>query len=95
MVSALSWGDAKYRESASQLARYLGDAVYMFNAGEGLTEEDPSNIKRFVASQEGGHDVAVYIDDSHPLLDVYYVAHHSLPKLTSPLGVRKANTSDE
>jgi len=94
MVTALSWGEVRYREAANALANYLGDSVYMFNAAEGLTEEDPSNIKRFVTSQEGGLDVAVYADTSHPLLDVYYVAHHSIPVLTSPLGIRKAVTSD-
>lgn len=95
MVEALSWGEVRYRASAAALANYVGSNVYMFNAAEGLSEEDPSNIKRFVTAADGGLDYAVHVDETHPKLNVYYVEHYSLPALTSPLGIRKAVITDE
>lgn len=93
MVDVLSFGEVRYRQTATQLANFIGDSVYMFNASEGLSTEDPSNFKRFVSTTEGGLDYAVHVDDSHPKLIVYYVEHYSQIALTSPLGIRKATVS--
>jgi hypothetical protein len=93
MVDMLSWGDPKYRSAADTLSRFIGNVVYMFNGQSGVSEEDPSNIKRFVSNTQGGQRLAVYRDDTHAKLLVLTIEHYSLLKITSTLGIRKATVT--
>lgn len=94
MVETMVWGEARYRSAADTLGLYMGNKVLMFNASDGVTEEDPSNIKRFVSMTEGGTPMRVYRDDSHPKLVEITVEHYSSLKLTSSLGIRLATVSN-
>ena len=68
----------------------LGTNVALaFNAHDGVSVEDPSNIKRFVSPDIGGQDWAVWINDKSSHLVYITVSHCSLIAITSNLGIRK------
>ena len=70
----------------------LADEVIAFHAANGLDTEDPSNIKRFTTSQEGGQ-YRVYEWEIGPNLIAIAVSHYELIKLTSIRGLRKLSIS--
>lgn len=92
-VAMLMVGEVRVREAFDTLAAYLGNSIYMYNASAGISEEDPSNIKRFRSNASNGMGMAVHIDDSHAKLVAYSVEHYSHLALTSALGIRKANAN--
>lgn len=68
----------------------LGTNVALaFNAQDGASVADPSNIKRFVSPDIGGQDWAVWINDKTSHLVYITVSHCSLIAITSSLGIRK------
>ena len=68
----------------------LGTNVALaFNAHDGATNEDPSNIKRFTSPDIGGQEWAVWINDKSSHLIYVTVSHCSLIAITSSLGIRK------
>ena len=70
--------------------KLLGTNVALaFNAMDGASVEDPSNIKRFISPEFGGQDWGVWQNDKSSHLIWITVAHHSLIAVTSNLGVRK------
>lgn len=71
-------------------SKLLGTNVALaFNAHDGATVEDPSNIKRFVSPEHGGQDWAVWVNDKASHLIWITVSHYSLIAVTSSLGIRK------
>ncbi len=76
-------------QSGSSKANLVGDnLVLAFNAQAGMSKDDPSNIKRFVSSQEGGA-FRVYRQELTSHLILISVSHYSNIVLTSDLGLRK------
>ena len=68
----------------------LGTNVALaFNAQDGASVADPSNIKRFVSPDIGGQDWAVWVNDKTSHLVYITVSHCSLIAITSSLGIRK------
>ena len=68
----------------------LGTNVALaFNAHDGATNEDPSNIKRFTSPDIGGQEWAVWVNDKSSHLVYVTVSHCSLIAITSSLGIRK------
>lgn len=64
------------------------NVVLAFMANPGMSKDDPSNIKRFVSSQEGGQ-FRVYRQELTSHLVQISVSHYSNIVLTSNLGLRK------
>lgn len=91
-VEGLSMTDARYKDGAG-LTEVIGNLVLMFNAASGLSQDDPSNIKRFVANTVDGGRVRVYRREVGPKLVELTVEHYSKPTITSTLGVRRATIS--
>lgn len=68
------------------------NVVLGFAADAGVSKDDPSNIKRFVSSQEGGQ-FRVYRQELTSHLILISVSHYSNIALTSNLGLRKLTVS--
>lgn len=92
-VEALSFAEVRYRSAVSTLTTLVGNIVMMFKASAGLSEEDPSNIKRFVSSVDGGGIGRVYRNQVNAKRIELTVEHYSLPVITSTLGIRSLTIS--
>lgn len=91
-VESIATSDARFR-GASALTAMVNNLVLMFQALEGATKDDPSNIKRFVSHVDSGGLGAVYRREVGPKLVELTVEHYSVPVITSTLGIRKATIS--
>lgn len=77
----------RYQSSATAKSKVVADKVYIYYAGQGLMNDDPSNIKRFVTMTPGGQ-FRVYIEQKLKKT-VVAVEHYSRIIATSTLGIRK------
>lgn len=85
--------NARYSTSASAKAEALSNLVLMYNALDGATTEDPSNIKRFWSPCDNGQELMVHRWDIGPKKMAIAVEIYELLKLTSTLGIRKQTIS--
>lgn len=85
--------NARYSTTASAKAEALSNLVFMFNALDGATVEDPSNIKRFWSPCINGQELMVHRWDVGAKKMCIAVELYELLKLTSTLGVRKLTVS--
>ena len=85
--------NARYSTSASAKSEALSNLVLMYNALDGATTEDPSNIKRFWSPCENGQELMVHRWDIGPKKMAIAVEIYELLKLTSTLGIRKQTIS--
>lgn len=82
--------DMRPRYQNTSTAKALAQAsntVLLFNAQAGISKNDPSNIKRFVAPTDSGR-FKVYITTKEKYTDII-VEHYSKIAITSALGIRK------
>lgn len=80
-------------QSGSSKANLAGSNIVLgFMAEAGQSKDDPSNIKRFVSSQDGG-PFRVYRQELTSHLILISVSHYSNIVLTSNLGLRKLTIS--
>lgn len=82
----------RYQSGSGKAKLTTANVVLAFAAEDGMTGDDPSNIKRFVSPTAGG-DWAVYTRDLTSELVEITVAHRSKIVLTSSLGIRKLTIS--
>lgn len=80
--------DARYQSSPTEKTHMAGKEVFAFYAQNGITKDEPSNLKRFVTPTENGSDFRVYIEDHAKFTDIT-VEHYSSIVITSDLGLRK------
>ena len=85
--------NARYSTSASAKSEALSNLVLMYNALDGATTEDPSNIKRFWSPCDNGQELMVHRWDIGPKKMAIAVEIYELLKLTSTLGIRKQTIS--
>lgn len=85
--------NARYATSASAKAAALANLVLLFNAQDGETVEDPSNIKRFWSPCDNGMEVMVHRWDVGAKKMCIAVECYELMKITSTLGIRKKTIS--
>ncbi|MBN1404458.1 MAG: hypothetical protein JW942_08350 [Opitutales bacterium] len=78
--------NARYN-SGSAKSPLLGNYLYAYYAQQGVSRDEPSNIKRFV-TPAGGSDFRVYVEQSSKYTDIS-VEHYSSIVLTSTLGIRR------
>lgn len=83
----------RYQSTATAKAQIVNNLVLAFYAEAGMGAEDPSSIKRFVSSVEGGGTTRVYEQQvSAKLVDIT-VEHYSNIVATSTTGIRKLTIS--
>jgi hypothetical protein len=78
----------RYQSSGTAKSKIVAGKVYSYYAKAGAMPDDPSNIKRFVTSTQGGGLTRVYIETRLKRTFVT-VEHYSRIVLTSALGIRK------
>lgn len=79
----------RYQSAAASKSKVVGASVYLFYGQDGLTPEDPSNIKRFTSPTEGGQKFRVYEQQVNAKLVDITVEHYSIILATSTLGIRE------
>ena len=83
----------RYQSAAATKTEIVNNLVLEFFAQDAMDTEDPSNIKRFVSSPEGGGKFRVFSQQVSAKLYTITVEHYSLIKITSTLGLRKLTIS--
>ena len=84
---------SRYQATATLKNQIVGSQVIEFYAEEGLTQDDPSHIKRFVSNTDAGQPFAVYVQPHGAKLWDVTVEHYSNIVVTSTLGLRALNVS--
>ena len=79
---------SRYQATAQTKQQIVGSQVIEFYAEDGLTQDDPSNIKRFVSNTEAGGRYAVYVQPHGAKMWDVTVEHYSNIIVTSTLGLR-------
>lgn len=79
----------RYQSSAALKSKIIGDSVYLYFAEANQTNEDPSNIKRFVSPTLGGTPFRVYEQQVNAKLIDITVEHYSNIVVCSTLGIQK------
>ena len=82
---------ARYQATATLKNQIVGSQVIEFYAEDGLTQDDPSHIKRFVSNTDAGQPFAVYVQPYGAKLWDVTVEHYSNIIVTSTLGLRALN----
>ncbi|MEM9226570.1 MAG: hypothetical protein AAGA45_01245 [Verrucomicrobiota bacterium] len=88
LVQGVRIAGARYQSTASVKEGIVDNAVYAFFEQDGVTKDEPSNLKRFVTPIEGGGSYRVYLEESAKYTDLT-VEHYSTVVATSDLGVKK------
>ena len=84
---------SRYQSTSSAKSQFGGSRVFLFNAQDGATERDPSNVKRFWTPCSDGSMIRVYEQQVSAKMYHITVEHYSLPKITSTLGIQKLTIS--
>ena len=92
-VELVSVNRARYQATATLKNQIVGSQVIEFYAEDGLTQDDPSHIKRFVSNTDAGQPFAVYVQPYGAKLWDVTVEHYSNIIVTSTLGLRALNIS--
>ncbi len=92
MLEGVRVAGARYQDAATTKAGIVGSSVYAFYAQDGLTKDEPSNLKRFVTPAEGGGNFRVYLEEHSKFTDLS-VEHYSTIVATSTLGVAELAVS--
>lgn len=91
MVDNVEVLKARYQSSASAKSAVVGSLVYGYIAHQGVTKDDPTNVKRFVTPTPGGR-FRVYVQEYEKFTDIS-VEHYSNIVATATVGVRKLTVS--
>ncbi|MBQ6103010.1 MAG: hypothetical protein IJL06_04995 [Kiritimatiellae bacterium] len=83
----------RYQTGSGKAQLTTAGTVLFFNAQDGASPEDPSNIKRFESPEDGGGYWAVYRREITSKLVGITVAHKSKIALTSSTGIQKLTIS--
>lgn len=83
---------SRYQISSTEKSGILGSEVFAFYGQNGISKDEPSNLKRFFTPMENGEPFRVYCDEHAKYSDIT-VEHYSSIVATSDLGVRKINAS--
>ena len=90
-VDQVAVNRARYQATATLKNQIVGSQVIEFYAEDGLTQDDPSHIKRFVSNTDAGQPFAVYVQPYGAKLWDVTVEHYSNIIVTSTLGLRALN----
>lgn len=84
---------ARYQASPTTKAKIASDKVFAFCAFDGVSKDEPSNLKRFYTPTQDGTPFRVYCDEHAKYTDIT-VEHYSSIIATSNLGVRGISVSN-
>ncbi len=93
MLDSCEVVSSRYQTSSGK-ENLLGMNVYAFFAQNGISKDEPSNLKRFYTPTEEGSNFRVYCDEYAKYTDIS-VEHYSSIVATSELGVRKLAVSSQ
>lgn len=89
MVDACEVLSSRYQSGANTKSIVGGGmSIYAFYARDGISKDEPSNLKRFYTPNENGGAFRVYCEEHAKYTDIT-VEHYSTIAATSSLGVRK------
>lgn len=92
-VEGVEIASARYQTATDeQKVNLVGKEIYMYYALEGITKDEPSNIKRFYTPAENS-DFRVYLDEHAKYTDIS-VEHYSNIVITSSLGLEKITVKE-
>ena len=83
----------RYATSTTAKSQIVGNYVFAFSANDGMTPDDPSNLKRFVANTNDGQRFRVFEQQISSHLYDITVEHYSNIVVTSTLGIEKMTIS--
>ena len=92
-VDAVQINRSRYQATATSKSQIVGSEVIEFYAEDGLGQDDPSNIKRFISNTDAGGRFAVYVQPFGSKLWDVTVEHYSNIVVTSTLGLRTLTIS--
>ena len=92
-VDAVQVNRSRYQATVNTKSQIVGSQVIEFYAEAGLTQDDPSNVKRFVSNTDAGGGFAVYVQPIGAKLWDVTVEHYSNIIVTSTLGLRALSIS--
>ena len=78
---------ARYQATSTTKAKIASDKVFAFCAFDGVSKDEPSNLKRFYTPTQDGTPFRVYCDEHAKYTDIT-VEHYSSIIAASDLGVR-------
>jgi hypothetical protein len=93
LLDAIMVFTPRYQSSVSAKSRILNLEAIAFFAQPGVTQEDPSNLKRFISPTEGGTPFRIYIKE-HAKFTEIMVEHYCYTVLCDSQGIQ-ALTIDE
>lgn len=91
MVDLVEVVKARYQSAAAAKTAIVPSVVYSYFAEQGLSKDDPSNVKRFITPTSAGR-TKVYVEEHSKFTDIS-VEHYSNIVVTSTLGVRKSTAT--
>jgi hypothetical protein len=83
----------RYQSSASAKSQIVANKVIIYYAMQGITKDDPSDIKRFVSPTEGGGNVRVYVQEVNAKRTDITVEHYSQISTPANLGEKQLTVS--
>lgn len=78
---------SRYQQTPTQKAKIASNKVFAFCAFDGVSKDEPSNLKRFYTPSPEGTAFRVYLEERAKYTDIT-VEHYSSIVATSALGVR-------
>jgi len=88
-IDELRVSKVRYQSSSSAKSKVVGAAIVAFYAESGLSQDDPSNIKRFYTPCEDGSMYRVYRREVTGKLTAVSVERYVRSVATSTLGLKK------
>ncbi len=92
-IEALKVSKSRYQTSASAKSKTVGAAVVAYYAEAGLSQDDPSNVKRFFSRCEDGSVRRVFRREVTGKLTAVSVERYVRTVVTSTLGLKKYTVS--
>lgn len=91
MVDLVEVLKARYTSAAATKTAVLGSSVFAYQATQGASKDDPSNIKRFITPTDAGR-FRVYVEEHAKFTDIS-VEHYSNIVATATTGIRRLTCS--
>lgn len=88
MVDLVEIVKARYQSSASAKAVLVLSVVYSYFAAQGLSKDDPSNVKRFVTPTDAGKS-KVYVEEHSKFTDISVEHYSNIVVTSSGASIRK------
>jgi hypothetical protein len=92
MVDVVEIVKARYQSSASAKTAIVPSVVYSYLAQQGLSKDDPSNVKRFVTPTDAGR-TKVYVEEHSKFTDISVEHYSNIVVTSSGASIRKSTAT--